>query len=98
MAEDLSFMPPPMQEEFRAAAQWLGDAMTAKKISDEEAIVAYRHYKQAVCGDNNTPAPSAIWFRAKRKWDEWTSMKGMPRLDAARGYIETINRLKAAHP
>uniref|UniRef100_A0A3Q2QPC3 Acyl-CoA binding domain containing 7 n=1 Tax=Fundulus heteroclitus TaxID=8078 RepID=A0A3Q2QPC3_FUNHE len=69
-----------------------------KKVADEvkkvktqptndELLVLYGLYKQAVVGDVNTDRPGLLDLTGKAKWDAWESRKGMSKDEAMSTYI-----------
>uniref|UniRef100_A0A3Q0S372 Acyl-CoA binding domain containing 7 n=1 Tax=Amphilophus citrinellus TaxID=61819 RepID=A0A3Q0S372_AMPCI len=72
--------------------QFLGKvAEDVKKVkakpTDEELLVLYGLYKQALVGDINTERPGMLDLKGKAKWDAWESRKGMSKDDAMSAYI-----------
>uniref|UniRef100_A0A3Q0RR64 Acyl-CoA binding domain containing 7 n=1 Tax=Amphilophus citrinellus TaxID=61819 RepID=A0A3Q0RR64_AMPCI len=57
------------------------------KPTDEELLVLYGLYKQALVGDINTERPGMLDLKGKAKWDAWESRKGMSKDDAMSAYI-----------
>ncbi|EQC33382.1 hypothetical protein SDRG_08899 [Saprolegnia diclina VS20] len=64
---------------------------SSKKLSNEDKLVLYAFFKQATTGDCSAPKPSAIDFVAKAKWDAWTGLLGMSRIEAQKRYIEVVS-------
>ena len=62
------------------------------KLNIEEKKQLYKYYKQATCGDNNTPRPGCLNFKDKAKWDEWNSLKGVDKELAEKVYIELVKK------
>ncbi|MHA1130025.1 MAG: acyl-CoA-binding protein [Candidatus Helarchaeota archaeon] len=53
----------------------------------------YGLYKQALFGDIYGERPRRAKFKARAKFDDWASRKGMSREDAMIQYIKRINEL-----
>ena len=66
----------------------------SEKPSTETLLKLYSLYKQATEGDVNTEPPGAFDFVAKAKYEAWSSMKGKPKDEAKKEYIELIHKLK----
>lgn len=64
------------------------------KPSEEELLKIYGLYKQSLFGDNNADRPGFFDFKAKKKWDSWTSEKGKTKTRAMMEYTEYVNMLK----
>mmetsp|Transcript_7098 Transcript_7098/g.7982 ORF Transcript_7098/g.7982 Transcript_7098/m.7982 type:complete len:89 (-) Transcript_7098:165-431(-) len=60
-------------------------------ISQEEALVLYGLYKQALKGDNTDAAPWAVQLEAKAKWTAWTAHKGKSQEQARQEYVALAN-------
>ena len=61
------------------------------KVDDDTLLVIYGFYKQATIGDNNTEKPSFFNFKASKKWEAWTSLKGISKPLAQGQYIKYVN-------
>lgn len=64
-----------------------------KKPSDNELLDAYKYFKQAKYGDNNTKQPSMFNFKDTAKWKSWESVKGMDSNTAKQKYIDLSMKL-----
>ena len=62
------------------------------KMTDEEALILYKYYKQATVGDNNTSKPGMLNFTAKAKWNAWESEKGTKKEDAMTKYVQAAQK------
>ena len=62
------------------------DNMTLLKI--------YALFKQGTTGDVEGDRPGMTDFVGRAKWDAWDAVKGTPKEDAMRQYIDLINGLK----
>ena len=61
------------------------------KADDDTLLLIYSFYKQSTVGDNNTEKPSFFNFKASKKWEAWTSLKGISKLLAQGQYIKYVN-------
>ena len=61
--------------------------------SNQTLLQLYGLYKQATMGDVAGPEPGALDFRAKAKYDAWSSLAGTPREDAMSRYIALVDGL-----
>lgn len=64
------------------------------KPSTDTLLNLYSLYKQATEGDVNVEPPGAFDFVAKAKFEAWSSLKGKPKDEAKKEYIDLINKLK----
>ena len=64
-----------------------------KKPDDNELLDAYKYFKQAKFGDNDTAQPSMFEFKATAKWKAWESVKGMDKNIAIQNYINLSMKL-----
>ncbi len=78
-------------KEFLTAADVVKKLKT--KPSQEELLIIYGFYKQAVFGDNNNSEPGWLDFEGKKKHSEWLKHKGMTKYDAEVNYITEVNSL-----
>mmetsp|Transcript_13176 Transcript_13176/g.30617 ORF Transcript_13176/g.30617 Transcript_13176/m.30617 type:complete len:87 (-) Transcript_13176:280-540(-) len=81
-----------MSEAFEAAAKLATEDKTGplSKLSNEQKLNLYKHYKQATVGDCNTSKPGMLDFTGKAKWDAWDSLKGMSKEDAMAKYVAAV--------
>jgi len=61
------------------------------KADDDTLLLIYSFYKQSTVGDNNTDKPSFFNFKASKKWEAWTSLKGISKPLAQGQYIKHVN-------
>jgi acyl-CoA-binding protein len=60
-----------------------------KKISNEDKLYFYAHYKQATvgpCSESDVKKPSIIDITAKAKWDAWNKLGDMDKEEAMENY------------
>ncbi|XP_078260550.1 acyl-CoA-binding protein isoform X1 [Rhinoraja longicauda] len=80
------------QADFEKAAEDVKHLKT--KPSDEDMLIIYSLYKQAVVGDVNTARPGILDLKGKAKWDAWNGQKGTSKEEAMKKYIEKVQELK----
>ena len=64
------------------------------KQSMKVQLALYGFYKQALFGDATGDRPGRTKVRARAKFDEWSSKKGMSKEEAMKEYIALINKLE----
>ena len=82
---------PAIQSEFEVAVKRSQELPTQ---STKVQLELYSLYKQALFGDVTGDRPGRAKIRARAKFDEWTSLKGMSREEAMIKYIKRINELQ----
>ncbi|KAI9505252.1 hypothetical protein GGI25_002177 [Coemansia spiralis] len=71
---------------------------TLKTTPDNDTkLKLYGLFKQAKDGDNETPQPGFLDFVGKKKWEAWTSRKGLSAKEAETKYIELVRELIDKH-
>jgi len=60
-------------------------------LSNEEMLELYSYYKQATIGNNTTPKPSLLDFKANKKWLSWSNVANTSTYDAEVKYITLVN-------
>ena len=72
------------------------DAQKLASILDDDTLLTlYSFYKQAIVGDINTEKPSFFNFKDTKKWNSWSSLKGMSKLQAQGMYIKHIKDIQS---
>ncbi len=66
------------------------------KQPNEVLLDLYSLYKQATDGDVAIDPPGMFDFVGRAKYDAWKSRQGMSRDEAARAYVELVDRLGGA--
>jgi diazepam-binding inhibitor (GABA receptor modulating acyl-CoA-binding protein) len=66
------------------------------KLSNDEKLQLYAHYKQSTIGDNLSKKPGSFDFKAKKKWEEWSKVKGMSKEDAQKKYVGLAKKIVPA--
>lgn len=67
----------------------------AVKPDNETLLTLYSLYKQATDGDNTGSGPENVFdFVAKFKHEAWAKLKGMPKEEAMKKYVDLVNQLK----
>uniref|UniRef100_A0A3B5MR50 Acyl-CoA binding domain containing 7 n=1 Tax=Xiphophorus couchianus TaxID=32473 RepID=A0A3B5MR50_9TELE len=79
------------KEEFKKVADQVKNMKT--KPTDDEILILYSLYKQAMVGDVNIDKPGLTDLKGKAKWDAWESRKGMSKTDAMAAYIKHAKEL-----
>jgi acyl-CoA-binding protein len=75
-----------------------GDAQTRVKAlkhtpSTEELLELYALYKQASTGDVVGPRPGMLDFKARAKFDAWSTKRGTTTDNAIEAYVALVDRL-----
>ena len=81
-----------LEEEFRQSASRIKSRDTMP--SDEDLLILYGLYKQATIGDVNTEKPSFLNFKEVSKWNAWSGLKGMQKIQAQGNYIKHVKDLQ----
>ncbi|MBI1344459.1 MAG: acyl-CoA-binding protein [Terrimonas sp.] len=66
-----------------------------ERPSNETMLLLYSLYKQATEGDVNTEPPNPFDFVAKAKFDAWSNLKGKPKEEAMKEYVNLMDKLQA---
>ncbi|KAM4569047.1 peroxisomal carnitine O-octanoyltransferase isoform X2 [Fundulus heteroclitus] len=74
-----------VEAEFKKVADEVKKVKT--QPTNDELLILYGLYKQAVVGDVNTDRPGLLDLTGKAKWDAWESRKGMSKDEAMSTYI-----------
>ena len=61
--------------------------------TNEEKLLVYGLYKQAIEGDNTKDEPWSIQIEAKAKWVSWEKNRGMNEEEAKTEYINLVESL-----
>ena len=64
-----------------------------KSPTNDEMLELYGLFKQAKFGDNTSPEPSLLYYKAKAKWGAWEKNKGMKQDDAMITYIKLVSKM-----
>ena len=74
--------------------QAIADSKNLSERPDNATLLKlYALYKQGSVGDNNDLKPGFSDMVARAKWDAWHKLKGVPRDDAMRQYIDLVDAL-----
>lgn len=84
--------PQDLEKAFESARQ--ASAELTQRPDNATLLRLYALYKQGSQGDNSQPSPSWSDMVARAKWDAWTALKGLPREQAMRQYIDLIDTLE----
>lgn len=81
--------------EFDQAAQRVRERgqQDSNAISQNDALILYGLYKQALFGDVNIDRPGITDQAGQAKWDAWNSRKGLSADDAKAQYVAEANRV-----
>ncbi|XP_047217716.1 peroxisomal carnitine O-octanoyltransferase isoform X5 [Girardinichthys multiradiatus] len=74
-----------VEAEFKKVAEEVKKVNT--QPTNDELLILYGLYKQAIVGDINTDRPGLLDPTGKAKWDAWESRKGMPKEEAMSTYV-----------
>ncbi|MGA9595854.1 MAG: acyl-CoA-binding protein [Acidimicrobiia bacterium] len=66
-----------------------------ERPGNDDLLRLYALYKQATSGDVSGDRPGMIDFVNRAKYDAWAALRGTPRDDAIRSYIDVVDGLKA---
>jgi len=62
-------------------------------ISDEDKLILYSNYKQALFGDNLKDKPSIFNRIEMEKWKAWKSLEGISENKAMKTYIRKVREI-----
>lgn len=80
-----------IQQEFEAA---VANSKNLPDQSNENLLKIYGLYKQATEGDVNIEKPTNFFdFKAIAKYNAWEELKGVPKEEAMKRYIELVKEL-----
>lgn len=63
-------------------------------VSNEDKLILYGYYKQAILGNNNIIQPSIFYRVDMVKWKAWNACKDLSKEDSMKAYIEKVESLK----
>eukprot|EP01132_Coremiostelium_polycephalum_P000909 gene909-1138_t len=78
-------------ERFNKAVKFLSN--TKVKVTNDQQLYFYGHYKQATIGKCNTKCPSFFDFVGKAKWNSWSSLGDLDKDTSMNNYIDQLNKL-----
>lgn len=67
------------------------------KPSNDDKLRMYALYRQGSDGDVQGKRPGMLDLIGRAKYDAWAKLKGTPREDAMRRYIEEVERIEATY-
>lgn len=82
-----------LTRQFKKAADHLAIKLLPGGVDDSKLLVLYGYYKQAFEGECNVAKPSFFDFKGKAKWEAWKKLGNLPKHEAKRKYLETIQSL-----
>lgn len=80
-----------MEEEFEQHCSLV--KLLPERPSDDDLLMLYALYKQAIFGDNKTNEPWLFSIKARRKWNSWKDVEGMEKEQAMQNYIIKVKEL-----
>ena len=81
-----------IEQKFLLAIDWV--SKNNIPATNEEKLLCYGYYKQAIEGDNTSDKPWAIQLEKCAKWEAWTANKGMSSNEAKEIYVSKIIELR----
>ena len=63
-------------------------------VSNEDKLILYGYYKQAILGNNNTSQPSIFYRVDMAKWKAWNACKDLSKEESMKAYIEKVKFLE----
>jgi diazepam-binding inhibitor (GABA receptor modulating acyl-CoA-binding protein) len=66
----------------------------AERPDNMTLLKLYALYKQATAGDAEGERPGMSELVGRAKWDAWEALRGTPKEDAMRRYVDMIEALK----
>lgn len=69
------------------------DVFSLNSVSDKNKLMLYGLYKQSNEGNNRTPPPSIIKFKAHSKWQSWKQQAGKGIQRSKKEYTQLVNKL-----
>lgn len=64
---------------------------SGKKLTNDQLLQLYGHYKVATVGANTTPQPSMLDIKGSAKWKAWKNASNQTRQQAEASYIKLVN-------
>lgn len=80
-----------IKETFQEAANRVREITS--KLTEDQLLLFYGYYKQAVDGPCNRPKPSWYQMAEKQKWQAWSSLDDMGAEEAMRKYIDLLGSI-----
>ncbi|KAL4458109.1 hypothetical protein ABPG75_012974 [Micractinium tetrahymenae] len=80
-----------VEQEFEAAAQYVGAAAAGGTLSDAQLLRFYGLYKQATAGPCDAPKPSFFDRRGRAKWQAWKDAAALSMEEAQRQYVQLLS-------
>jgi diazepam-binding inhibitor (GABA receptor modulating acyl-CoA-binding protein) len=62
-------------------------------VSNDDKLLLYGYYKQAIIGNNNTPQPSIFYRVDMAKWKAWNACKHLSKEESMKAYIQKVESL-----
>ena len=83
-----------LDQQFKDAVTWVRSSNTESIIDNQTKLLFYAYYKQATLGDVQGPQPGFLDVVGRAKYNARKEIKGLPKDQAKRIYINMINTLK----
>ncbi|MGY0219532.1 acyl-CoA-binding protein [Endozoicomonadaceae bacterium StTr2] len=80
-----------LEQEFEAAQVRV--KQLTKRPGNEDLLMLYGLYKQAIDGNNKEKTPSRLNIAAYAKHQSWLQMANMDRIDCQKRYIQLVDKL-----
>ncbi|CCF72696.1 diazepam-binding inhibitor (GABA receptor modulator) [Babesia microti strain RI] len=81
-----------MEETFKTAVEHIRHA-TYISVSNQDKLLLYAYYKQAMVGNCNVDKPGLLDFTGRAKWDAWNSVSGKSKQEAMDAYVQLVNTI-----
>lgn len=63
-----------------------------KKLSNDQLLQLYAHFKQASVGPNTTPKPAIFDLKGSAKWQSWSALGKMDKATAQAKYVQMVSQ------
>ncbi|VDN04198.1 unnamed protein product [Thelazia callipaeda] len=63
------------------------------ELTNDQKLMFYSLYKQAIMGKNTSPKPNFLNFVEKSKWEAWTKLSDMSSDEAKLKYVEAVKEM-----
>jgi diazepam-binding inhibitor (GABA receptor modulator, acyl-CoA-binding protein) len=65
---------------------------SGKKLSNDQLLQLYAHFKQGSVGPNRTPKPGMFDLKGAAKWSSWSSLGAMSQEAAQAKYVQLVSQ------
>lgn len=80
----------PLDISFNKAAEYV--KKLTNKLDNNQLLQLYSLFKQGTVGKCNTPKPSWLDGKNRRKWEAWKSLDDLPSIDAKEQYVALVQK------